>query len=380
MKTRTVVYKISDSILIVAFIAGLWLPMLGFFFRDEGANKLGEKRLLAKPPVPGKDSLKAIPEKFESFYRDHFGFRSNLVRGHNWLKYKMLKGGSVGKVMIGQDDWLFLTEKNIIANFLGHNKLTQNQLKQLTNLLQRRHQWLSKKGVRYLFVVAPNKASIYPEKLPEHISRRKGKTQLHQLFAYLRENSTVQFVDLKKPFFKCKSEGLVYHPRDSHWTERGAFIACREICKSVSKWLPAIKPKDINDFKTVTKKCKTDLATMLGLGEELAEKCEILQHRIPCEISKMKLKLPENYPWPEYISKSRQFAYENEKGTGRLLLFHDSFGVEGKFRRRLGEKFARSAFVAIQPDFRCLKLMVEQQQPDVVIQEVVERNLLSILE
>jgi hypothetical protein len=41
-------------------------------------------------------------------------------------------------------------------------------------------------GAKYVFVVAPNKESIYPEHLPPWIGPRVGPTRLDQLMAHMK--------------------------------------------------------------------------------------------------------------------------------------------------------------------------------------------------
>ena len=54
--------------------------------------------------------------------------------------------------------------------------------------IEGRRDWLAERGVRYVFGLAPNKPSIYPEMLPNHIRRRRGRTRMDRFKEYLEEN------------------------------------------------------------------------------------------------------------------------------------------------------------------------------------------------
>jgi len=375
MTRNSRISRITEGAIISVFISFLWLPVLGYISGWGISQDLGEKRVLSECPVLGTDPLNTIPEKFEAFYKDHFGFRNGLIRGHNWIRYKLFKGETYGDVLIGKEDWLFLTKSGIITDYLGQNPLTLEQLAIWKEALERRQKWLAERGIRYLFVVAPNKAMIYPEMLPDHIYRNKHQTRMEQLVDYLSGISTVEFLDLRDALQKAKATGLVYHPRDTHWSERGAFFVYREICDRLAKWFPDIQPWSIEDFTITIEKQVGDLATMLGLADELTSECEVFRPRQKRNAYRVNLILPNQYPWPKQIIPDRQVAMENKNAKHRLLFFHDSFGNHGGLPEYIGEHFSRIAFVPVGFENDCLELMVEQEHPDLVIQELVERKL-----
>lgn len=155
------------------------------------------------------------------FYRDHFGFRNGLIRGHNWIRYKLCKGSSLGKVLFGKDDWLFLTKSGILPDFLGQNPMTGADL----------DAW---------------------------------RDALEQLLDYLGNHSSVNFIDLRPVLLQAKTSGLIYHPKDSHWTDRGAFVAYEQICRRLGEWFDDIRPLSRDGFELAKGKEPADLSMMLG--------------------------------------------------------------------------------------------------------------------
>ena len=201
---------VRDRFLLLMFLGMVLLPLIGFIFGNRTETDLGEQRIMAQCPKLGSDPIDTIPEKFEAHFNDYFGFRKDLIQGHNWIKYKLFKGGSVGKVIVGEKDWLFYTKAGIIPDFLGQAPLTDKELNRWKSALEGHQNWLSSRGIRYLFVVVPNKANVYPEMLPNHISRSRGRTRLDQLSEYLSQHSTVEFLDLRDVLSNAKPTGLIY--------------------------------------------------------------------------------------------------------------------------------------------------------------------------
>jgi len=364
-----------DMLLTLVFCVLVCLPLVGGVMGWDLTHDLGEKRVLAQCPVLGRDPLGTIPEAFEAFYQDHFGFRNGLIRGHNWIRYKLCKGSSFGKVLFGKNDWLFLTKSGILPDFLGQNPMTAADLDAWKDVLEQRQHWLADRGIHYLFVISPNKATIYPEMLPDHVQRGRGRSRMDQLLDFLRDHSSVNLIDLRPALLQAKTSGLIYHPKDSHWTDRGAFVAYEQICRRLREWFGDVEPLSSDCFELTTGREATDLSMMLGLGKELAGDTELWVPKTPYEAVRMPLTLPAEYASSRGFAPEDHVAMESEKGKHRLLMFHDSFAVRGGLREHLGECFRRSAFTSTIPDMQSIELLVEQEHPDVVIEQMVERKL-----
>ena len=367
-----------DIVLVLTFAVLVSLPLVGGALGWDLTHELGEKRVLPEAPVLGRDPFSTIPEKFEAFYQDHFGFRNGLIQGHNWIRYKLFKGSSFGKVLFGKDDWLFLTKSGILPDFLGQTPLTPAELEAWKDTLQRRQQWLGERGIRYLFVIAPNKTTIYPEMLPDHVQRGRGRSRMDQLIDSLRDDSTLNFVDLRPALRQAKGTGLIYHPKGSHWTDRGALIAYGQICQKLASWFPDIQALSQDDFEITVGKEATDLSMMLGLGEELAGEAEIWVPKAPPATTRGQLEVTGQHDQSRSIVSEDVVVVENGDTKHRLLFFHDSFGTHGGLRERLSLHFRRSASTSIPPEQQFLTLLVEQENPSVVVEEMVERKLKDI--
>ncbi len=372
------IQDIMNDTLILVFIIWICIPIFGSVLGWDISNNLNEKRTLAQCPVLGRDPIITIPDKFESFYEDHFGFRNGLIRSHNWIRYKFFKGASYGKVFFGKGDWLFLAKSGTITDYLGQDPLTPDELNIWKNKLEQRQRWLSEKGIQYLFVIAPNKLTIYPEMLPDHVGKFKGQTRMDQLVAYLSQNSTINLLDLRDVLHEAKKTALVYHVTDTHWTDHGGFVAYLEILKSLTQWFPDIQHLTTDNFSTSIQTRQGDLAVMLGLGEELAEEHETFQFRKPQEAFYVDFVIHAKYPQIQQMLNNNKFATENKNGVYRLLFLHDSFGEHGKLREYLSETFSRSVFIPVTLDNSFLKSITEQENPDIVIEEIAERKLRDI--
>ena len=374
------VNALCQMLLIAVFFAAMWTPLAGLWFGGESASKpTTEKRALAKRPqldVRSVASIRAYPQAFEAYYDDHFGYRRFLTELHQRIKRDCLRVAAP-KVIFGKDGWLFYTEARILEDFMGQDPLTPQRLDRWRAVLEGRQAWLAQQGIRYLFVIPPNKATIYPEYLPDHIRRNRGQSRLDQLVTYMRANSTVPIVDFRSDLLAAKARDRIYFPLDTHWNARGRLVGYQRLCRELAKWFPHIQAHTLDDFDIVPFDRGGDLRNMMGLAETRTHPSDALHPRFDRQAQPEDLVLPDGATWPPFAKNRRPRVFTNPNGQGRLLVFNDSF-FNHEVMELLPEHFERAVFIFCPSDYDRLKVMIEQVKPDVVIDEWVERRLVGM--
>lgn len=85
---------------------------------------------------------------------------------------------------------------------------------------------------QFLFVIAPNKNSLYPEYMPKRYIKTSEQNNYSLLQAEMKKEN-INTVDLKKMFIDSGKE--VYHKLDSHWNNQGAAMGCNAILNYLGK-------------------------------------------------------------------------------------------------------------------------------------------------
>ena len=97
------------------------------------------------------------------------------VHLNNLLTYKIFHTSASAKVVIGKEGWLFLGNINQYFDEIDYYRnlkpFTIRELRSWQILLEQRRNWLRRRGIRYLFAVAPNKSTIYPEFMPDAVKK-----------------------------------------------------------------------------------------------------------------------------------------------------------------------------------------------------------------
>ena len=374
--------RVPDVLLIALFLLAISTPAVAYLFHWQSGLSLGENRNLAKPPAFGQDPMALLPGKIDAYYNDYFGFRKQLIHANSVIRQKWL-GMSTRNIVIGKDRWLFLTEDGLVLDdFLGLSPFTLGQVTAWKNYLEDRRKALAERGVRYLFVVAPDKWFIYPEKLPDPIRSKAGQPRIDQLLRFLEAtHSPVEILDLRDVLIKAKTQGEVFFRQDTHWNGRGHFAAYLEICRRLQKWFPEIQPQSVGkDYEFRTLAWGAGEWNNFGLPEENLHYPSIFAFKKGTQTAR---EVPVHLP-PGIIPDlptDRPVEMAEAHGVHRLLLLHDSYmstGFPDHKEFPFSQHFADSLYIGqYRLNMKALLATVEYQHPDVVIEEWVQRRIVG---
>jgi alginate O-acetyltransferase complex protein AlgJ len=364
---------LADVGVVALFLGIICLPALRNFFGHPAAATAENRTLAARPPWK---LSRNFPGEFEAFYNDHFGFRQRLVSWLGVAHVKWLKISSSPNVVLGNDGLLFYTPLPVGMNYPEGDRFTADQVACWGHLLHARRDWLAARGIRYLFVIAPDKQSVYPEALPRKLKHcLPGRARLDQLLAYLRADPDFPVLDLREPLWDAKAEGRLYFATDSHWNVRGAYHAYARIVAVLSRYYAEMKAPPWAAFHEVfDRQIAGDCTRLLGLADCLGEVAQRLEPWAPAHARQVDVagKFPGN-------PACRPFAMERpDLPAPRAVMFHDSFGAY--LVPTLAEHFRRIVFAWERADYPIFDTgLIEREHPDLVIQEMIERKLLLYL-
>jgi hypothetical protein len=359
--------------LVFIFLAVIYFPLINRVLPLSGRSHLQEKRQMAAKPEFRWDRMFQYLKEFTPYYNDYFTFRSGLIFLNNLLKVKLFKVSPTPKVLTGKDGWLFfdnpVTQPGTVDYYRSLTPFSAQELEQWKNFLEQRNQWLAARGIHYLFIIVPNKNTIYPEFMPDHIRRVNKKSRLDQLKEYLGNLSTVPLLDIRQALKQAKTQYPVYSKTDSHWTEYGAYIAHREIIDYISRYFKEAEPLPLSRFniKTVNH-MGGDLAAMLSLHKE------ILRENMICMEPSPPFSFRESRE--ENISRYVRQLYTQcpTASLPNILMVHDS--CYHRLRPFLSEKFSRILYIW-DWDLNFYPEIIEREKPKLVIDEIAERFLMS---
>ena len=358
--------------LVILFLVVITMPLAANLAGRDGADPEAEKRDLA--PFPSWEwkwrPAAAYPDALSRWFEDHFGFRAPLVRWYGETRLFALNVSPSSTVLKGRDGWLFYADDGGLDDYTNARPLSDLEVAVWRESIVRASDWLRRRGVAYVFAIAPDKHVIYPEQVPESLRRLRPTSRMDQVYAALGD-SGVAAVDFRPVLFGARSDERLYFLTDTHWNDRGALRAYQLIIDAVRRQLPSVSPAwTRGDFESREVEIPgQDLAVMLGLKDVIHETDLRLVPRKPRRARVVDP--PGVSPMSELGLLVTEVA---DPRLPRAVVFRDSFG--SRLVPFLSEHFSRAVYLW-QNDFDAN--VVLEEHPDVVIQEIVGRHLYGFL-
>ncbi len=206
--------------LFVAFICVLCLSLsVGILFAGPSQSGANE-RLSDFPSLKAKEGEinREYLEQVSGWIEDHFLLRQEWISLHNWISAKLFGTSGNDGVILGTDGWLYYSDT--LADYTGTDPMRDRELFGAERNLQLMAEYCRENDRKFLFVIAPNKNSLYGGNMPYygHVGENTNAQRLLQQL----EAAGVQTVDLFEQF--RRQEEVLYFEHDSHWNTRGAAL------------------------------------------------------------------------------------------------------------------------------------------------------------
>ncbi|NNC42678.1 MAG: hypothetical protein HKO03_05515 [Acidimicrobiia bacterium] len=219
-------------------------------------------------------------------------------------------------VTLGRDGWLYYTPT------LDQDCFDDRWPETIASNVARLQDAYAGAGKRLIVVVGPDKASIYPEHLPNVSSCvEENWRRLNQALGALERQDVVR---LWEPLQAAATEELVYLEADTHWNDVGASIAARELLETLEAGV--FGESDIS-FDSV-QPAPSDLRGLLGLGSRLGDAplADVERAGVSWQV------IEETHVDPDLPKRFVEYRATTE-GASRLIegstvFLHDSFGID----------------------------------------------------
>lgn len=365
--------RVQDIVLPALFLAAIGI-VLGLTDWTGPATSIALVENRNPVPLPGLPGslaeLARYPQRFGAYFADRFGLRPQMVALRGWLSLQSLQQSPSPLVMVGRQGWLFFTGNSSIENWRRQIPLSPAELDQWAARLAERQRWFAERGITYLFVVAPDKQTIYPEYMPRVLPPGTGATRLDQLSTRMAGDPA--WLDLRRALRRAKAVGQVYFRTDTHWNDFGAYEAYRAIMERLGlpalareprSLEPAVHHGDLGRLSGVTtSEPSPGFPVRCAQPQPTSVDAAALDRLQPAGLGARAFTIP---------------ATTCARGRERLLIFQDSFMMP--MWPYLSESFARAVYVWRMPTFEQMQMMVAAERPTVVIEQRVERFLTAPL-
>ena len=193
------------------------------------------------PPLPRSwPALRHYPVDANQWFADHFGFRAQLVRWYGESRLFLLDSSPSTAVMKGKDGWFFYADDGALEDMTRETPLSSAEVANWREEILRARAWCRARNIAFTFTITPDKHVIYADHL------RTGINPLHPISRSTQVSDAISdvpgVVAVQPGLEAAREQERIYHRTDSHWNDRGAFIAYEDIIKTVRALTPQVPP------------------------------------------------------------------------------------------------------------------------------------------
>ncbi len=352
-----------NYVMTAVFLFCLLGPNLLFpLLRNESDEGTEENRTLAEFPVFSPETIDSYPSSVESYVNDHAAFRNRFLSLNSILNLKLFDYADSPDVITGKDGWYFYSAGNSVEDFLGVNGFSNSQLAEISSRVQAVQDCLAQKGIQLILLFPPNKEGIYSEYLPEDFRQTQEMTRRQALIAYLQEHTDVPIVD-PAPLMLEDRTYLWYYKTDTHWNDAAGFAVSQMLIGAAGG-----TPLSMDQVQIDYAPCENgDLANLFHLPAGWGNDVKAVVSGYHDELS---LSTQDINGDGTVVHVSTLQAPDPR----RVAVYRDSFGTA--LFTGLSHYFQYTDYYHWQSFSQS---MLDENPPDILIYEVVERDLGRIL-
>lgn len=339
---------------------GLLLLLAVVFMAALGAADVSaENRSLEKFPAL-KDANFAA--KLNTYVSDRFPARTLLINQFNNFRLNQMGiNTSKGEVHIGRDAWLFN-----LKGQLQNDKISPDVL--IEELL-RRQSICKNLGIESLFVVVPNKLSVYTE-MALNQSLYNQNSLINKVVS--QKPDQLKFLYLKEDLRAHKHKADVFHKGDHHWKYEGAFIGYQSIIRELNM----SSLLSTSDFKK-RKYYKYGLSSYekLGISKQKEIGFNWVGFKYTQRLNNRILELQQQWNKPKYENNPFPII-GNDSTSKRVLILRDSYA--NMLATFFPNDFSEIEFLWDGWKYEFPKQILIDSKPDIFITVIAEDSLYLI--
>ncbi len=365
--------RLCHVLLVVACAFILIFPITKI--SSEQVSKAENRNLAKFPSLIAENGFNyEYGKQFESWLNDHFRGRDRALRIYRRVESFLSGKRETDQAMEGKEGWLFYKGDHSVENFQNRRNFTEEELRAIKEKLEEKKDYCASFGARYYVLIAPDKNRVYGEFYPSHYHKIDSIGRGEQLYRYLKENSDVKVVYPLAVLLEAKKENQLYYKNDTHWNQAGAFFGYREIMKVIAQDDASLPILSFEDFdRELVIKQHGDLQGMLDI-RDWQEEDPILKCKTGLSY---RMKQPDIQTTKFVASVGRPYLItDRDEAPHRVFVFRDSFTEN--LLPFFSQQFGHVEYLWTRDFFKNASAMRETQ-PDIVIEEVVERYVQDLV-
>ena len=201
------------------------------FFRSDEA--IGNETQTTWPSISTEDGgfNEHVLDEMGGWFETHYAFRPQLITADARLQAALFEVSNTDPVTVGSDGWLYYT--STLPDLLGEEALSDRGMWNLAHNMALIENYATAMGAKFLFMVPPNKNTLYPEHMPYYYRQEAGSRRNRDHLKDYLEDANVSYLDIFA--LLGDQEETLYLKEDSHWNNKGAMLVYNQTLDRMEK-------------------------------------------------------------------------------------------------------------------------------------------------
>lgn len=359
--------KAADLLFAVCFVTMIFIPFL-LLDTTEGLTSELENRALTA--WPGLGFNKTYMEWYGHYAEDRVAFRDTAIMVNADLNYHLFGEFSEELHMAGKEGYIFPADEGYVQNYQRLN-IDEELMDDLMTYLERTDAYVTERGGKFVFMICPNKSSVYGEYMPDAIHVDTTQKSTLDMAKEKLENLGISYVIPDAEFCDIKKTEQIYNVKYdcAHWNDLGAFYGLRMVNSLVHETYADIPVMEETDFARSTETV-TELeffATSSPIEDEIFKLTCTAASGIQVETDSAR-----RADVTVEVGNNMAYFYNADAPCDRtILILHDSFldNRESWYTYRYREVYFTS-----RVNYTHIQEYIDEIEPDVVLFELAERS------
>ena len=322
------------------------------------------------PELPEVSEWAYAQDTLEEYVNKRIGFREQAVYAYETANSVIFHKLEHNLYAFGENGHIMGNMPEYIEDY-QHLNLEKDEefVNAFAGWLNRVNQYLEEKNIPFLYFLAPDKKSVYPECMSRNINVKGSLSRTDMLLEQL-EAQGLPYIYPREEFLKAKKENDIYYVRYDalHWNDFGNLLGNQMIDRYFCSKTRGLIPLD-----------ESQLELYFECREKMVQSCFYVYEEVPSyglknEQGIMDVSEEDDFGRERTTGDFEHYINTSLSQAPSILILHDSYMVNSA-------KFYKGRYREVvsvhNSNYRMLQDLVEHYNPDVVLFENAERILAS---
>lgn len=354
--------KIADILFSLLFLMMITIPFLCMNTEEYVESEIENRALTS---WPGWGFNKEYNDWYLHYAEDRIGFRKEAIEFFTRANHSFFHEFSEELHMYGKEDYVFPADEGYIQSY-QHLNTDENLVDSLAIYLENTNEYLQAKGIPFVFMICPDKKSVYGDYFPDYIHVNVEKPDTLELLKDKLDQAGVPYVIPVEEFRQAAKTSQIYNKKydSAHWNDFGALYGLQlvsEKFRTLGSVAPVLSEDDYNlSFE--------EMKTMEFIDIPINE-------QVPYYTLKVKPALSTNQNLEGALKRVngtsiQHYKNPDAKSDETILVFHDSFLQSNK---KFFVNNYKEVYLVSRQNYEGIQYYVNVLQPDLVLYENAER-------